>query len=51
MPETVIVEGETARNSIYKATPNYNSNTIIINIDKVNNKTSNLELYKHIYPT
>jgi hypothetical protein len=44
----VIVRGKIARNSTYKATPNYNSNTIIINISKVNSKVSNLGLYKYI---
>jgi hypothetical protein len=47
----VIVRGKTARNSTYKATPNYNSNTIVINIGEVSNKVDNLRLYKHIYPT
>jgi hypothetical protein len=45
--ETVVVRGKTAGNSTYKATPNYNSNTIIINISKVNSKASDLGLYKH----
>jgi hypothetical protein len=49
--ETVIAGGKTARNSTYKATPNYNSNTIIINIGKVSNKVGNLRLYKYIHPT
>jgi hypothetical protein len=48
--KTVIVRGETVRNSTYKATPNYNSNTIIINIGKVSSKISDLRLYKHIRP-
>jgi hypothetical protein len=47
----VIVRGKTARNSTYKATPNYNSNTIVINIGEVSSKVDNLRLYKHIYPT
>jgi hypothetical protein len=46
--KTVIAKGETARNSTYKATLNYNNNTIIINISKVSNKVSNLGLYKYI---
>jgi hypothetical protein len=46
--EIVIVRGETARNSTYKATPNYNSNTIVINISKVSSKVGNLGLYKYI---
>jgi hypothetical protein len=45
--ETVIIGGETARNSTYKVTPNYNSNIIIINIGKVNSKVGNLGLYKY----
>jgi hypothetical protein len=49
--ETVIVRGKIARNSTYKATSNYNSNTIVVNISKVSNKASNLRLYKHICPT
>jgi hypothetical protein len=49
--KTVIVGGKIARNSTYKATPNYNSNTIIVNIGKVNSKAGNLGLYKYIYPT
>jgi hypothetical protein len=35
--EIVIIRGKTARNSTYKATPNYNNNTIIVNISKVSN--------------
>jgi hypothetical protein len=46
--EMVIIEGETIKNSTYKATPNYNNNTIIININKVNNKVGDLGLYKYI---
>ena len=49
--ETVIVGGEIVRNSTYKATSNYNSNIIIINIGKVSSKVGNLGLYKYIYPT
>jgi hypothetical protein len=49
--KTVIAGDKTAENSTYKATSNYNNNTIIINISKVNNKISNLRLYKHIYST
>jgi hypothetical protein len=49
--KTVVIGGKTARNSTYKATPNYNSNTIIINIGKVSNKVGNLGLYKYICPT
>jgi hypothetical protein len=49
--ETIVVRGKTAENSTYKATPNYNNNTIIVNISKVSNKVGNLGLYKHTYPT
>ena len=49
--EIVIVRGETARNSTYKATPNYNSNIIIVNIGKINSKVGDLRLYKYIRPT
>jgi hypothetical protein len=49
--ETVIIGGKIARNSTYKATPNYNNNTIIVNIGKVNSKVGNLGLYKYIRPT
>jgi hypothetical protein len=51
MLETIVARGETARNSTYKATPNYNSNTIIVNIGKVSSKVGNLGLYKHTRPT
>jgi hypothetical protein len=47
--ETVIIKGKIAGNSTYKATSNYNNNTIIVNIGKVSNKISNLGLYKYIY--
>ena len=49
--ETVIAKGKTAGNNTYKATPNYNNNTIIINIGKVSSKVGDLGLYKHIRPT
>ena len=49
--KTVVVGGKIARNSTYKATPNYNNNTIIVNIGKVNSKVGNLGLYKYIRPT
>jgi hypothetical protein len=48
MLETVVVGGEIARNSTYKATFNYNSNTIVINIGKVSSEAGDLGLYKHI---
>jgi hypothetical protein len=49
--KTVVVGGKTARNSTYKATPNYNSNTIVVNIGEVSSKTSDLGLYKYTRPT
>jgi hypothetical protein len=48
--ETVIIRGKIVRNSTYKATFNYNNNTIIVNISKVNSKVGNLGLYKYICP-
>jgi uncharacterized protein YjgD (DUF1641 family) len=45
--EMVIIGGKIARNSTYKATPNYNSNTIIVNIGEVSSEIGNLGLYKH----
>jgi hypothetical protein len=51
MPETVIAGGETARNSTHKATPNYDSNTIIVDIGEVSSKTGDLGLYEHTRPT
>jgi hypothetical protein len=48
--ETVVAGGEIAGNSTYKATSNYNSNTIIVNIGEVSSKAGNLGLYKHIRP-
>jgi hypothetical protein len=49
--ETVIARGKTAGNSTYKAIPNYNSNTIIVNIGKVSSKAGDLGLYKYTRPT
>jgi hypothetical protein len=46
--ETIVAKGKTAGNSTYKATPNYNSNIIIINIGEVSSKVGNLGLYKHM---
>jgi hypothetical protein len=45
--EIVIIKGKTTKNNTYKATLNYNNNIIIINIGEVNNKISNLGLYKY----
>jgi hypothetical protein len=51
MLETVIISGEIARNSTYKATSDYNSNTIVVDIGEVSSKIGDLGLYKHICPT
>jgi hypothetical protein len=48
MLKTVVIGGETARNSTYKATPNYNNNTIVVNIGEISSKAGNLGLYKYI---
>ena len=45
--KTVIIRGETTRNSNYKATLNYNSDIIVVDIREVSNKTSDLRLYKY----
>jgi hypothetical protein len=47
MPETVVAEGETARNSTHEATPDYNSDIIVVDTREVSSETSDLELYKH----
>jgi hypothetical protein len=49
--KTVVVRGKTARNSTYKAIPNYNSNIIVVDIGEVSSKAGDLGLYKHIRPT
>ena len=49
--KTVIIRGKIVENNTYKTTFNYNNNTIVININKVSNKISNLGLYKYIYLT
>jgi hypothetical protein len=49
--KTVVARGKTARNSTYKATPNYDSNTIIVNIGEVSSEIGNLGLYKHMRST
>ena len=49
--ETIIIGGKTARNNTYKATSNYNSNTIIVDTGEVNSKTGDLGLYKYTCPT
>ena len=46
--KTVIIKGETVRNSTYKVTSDYNSDIIVINIKEVSSKTSDLRLYKYI---
>ena len=45
--ETVITEGETARNNTHKATPDYNSDIIVVDIREVSSETGDLRLYKH----
>ena len=45
--ETVIIKGKITRNNTYKATLNYNSNIIVVDIKEVSNKTSDLRLYKY----
>jgi len=45
--KTVIIRGETTRNSTYKATLNYNSDIIVVDIREVNNEISDLRLYKY----
>jgi hypothetical protein len=47
MPETVVVRGETVRNSTHEATPDYDSDIIVVDIREVSSETSDLELYKH----
>jgi hypothetical protein len=48
--ETVIVGGETARNNTYKATPDYDSNTIVVDIGEVSSEIGDLGLYEYICP-
>ena len=45
--ETVIIRGETVRNSTHEVTFNYNSDIIIVNIREVSSETSDLRLYKY----
>jgi hypothetical protein len=47
MLKTVVIRGETARNSTPEATPDYNSDIIVVDIREVNSKTSDLRLYKY----
>jgi hypothetical protein len=47
----VVIKGKIAKNNTYKATSNYDSNIIIINISEVSSKIGNLGLYKYIYLT
>ena len=46
--KTVVIRDETIRNNTYKATLDYNNDIIIVNIKEVNNKISDLRLYKYI---
>ena len=45
--KTVIIKGETVRNSTHEATPDYNSDIIVVNTREVNSETSDLGLYEH----
>ena len=45
--KTVVIKSEIIKNNIHEVTLNYNSDIIIINIKEVNNKTSDLRLYKY----
>ena len=49
--KTVIIRGETTRNSTYKATLNYNSDIIVVDIREVSSETGDLGLYEYIRPT
>jgi hypothetical protein len=51
IPETVIAGGETAGNSTHKATPDYDSDTIVVDTGEVSSKTGDLGLHKHMRPT
>jgi len=45
--KTVVIRSETVRNNTHEAIFNYNSDIIVVNIKEVNNKTSDLRLYKY----
>jgi hypothetical protein len=51
IPETVVAGGEIARNSTHEATPNYDSDTIIVDTGEVSSEAGDLGLYKHTRPT
>jgi Ni,Fe-hydrogenase maturation factor len=49
--ETVVIRGETAGNSIYEATFDYDSDIIVVDIREVSSETGDLGLYEYIRPT
>jgi hypothetical protein len=49
--KTVVVGSETARNSTHEATPDYNSDIIVVDIREVSSKTGDLRLHEHTRPT
>jgi len=51
MPETVVVGGETAGNSTHEATPDYDSDIIVVDIGEVSSETGDLGLHEHTRPT
>ena len=51
MPETVIAGGDIAGNSTREATPNYDSDTIVVDTGRVSSETGDLGLHKHTRPT
>jgi len=47
MLKTVVVRGETAGNSTHEATPDYNSDIIVVDIRKVSSETGDLRLHEY----
>ena len=47
MLKTVVIRGETVRNSTPEATPDYNSDIIVVDIKEVSNEISDLRLHKY----
>ena len=45
--KTVIIRGETVRNSTYETTLDYNSDIIVVDIREVSNETGDLRLHKY----
>ena len=45
--KTVIIKSEIIKNSIYKVIFDYNNDIIIVDIREINNKISDLKLYKY----